>query len=276
MSTFFLPWHRYYIWHYEQALRTECGYLGAQPYWNWGRWASDPENSPLFHADSPEQTMSGNGAPVPHDGITFPIAPPPFDTLPPGTGGGCVTTGPFRNMTVNLGPILPSLPLPIPPNPQSDGLGHNPRCLRRDINRHAAAHATSNITLELLTSNTDIYWFQKTMEGQAEIGKYGVHAGGHYTVSGDPAGDFYVSPGDPMFWLHHAMIDRVWWIWQLMDLEKRLGEVSFTKTMANKPPSANGTLEDGCDLGVLAGSVKVKELMNTMGGMGGGLCYVYD
>ncbi len=30
-QTFFLPWHRYYIWHYENALRTECGYTGYQP-----------------------------------------------------------------------------------------------------------------------------------------------------------------------------------------------------------------------------------------------------
>jgi hypothetical protein len=30
-QTFFLPWHRYYLWHYENALRTECGYKGYQP-----------------------------------------------------------------------------------------------------------------------------------------------------------------------------------------------------------------------------------------------------
>jgi tyrosinase len=27
----------------------------------------------------------------------------------------------------------------------------------------------------------------------------GVHAGGHFTIAGDPAGDFYTSPGDPAF-----------------------------------------------------------------------------
>ncbi|KAK1751086.1 hypothetical protein QBC47DRAFT_434846 [Echria macrotheca] len=274
MSTFFLPWHRYYVWHYEQALRTECGYKGYQPYWNWGRWAADPQNSPLFNGD--EYSMSGDGEAIPHEGINFPIAPPPWDILPPGTGGGCVTAGPFANMTVNIGPILPSLTLPVPANPQSDGLGYNPRCLRRDINRYSAAHSTTNITYELITSNKEIYWFQRVMEGQAEIGKYGVHAAGHYTVSGDPAGDFYVSPADPIFWLHHAMIDRVWWIWQMLDLEKRLFEVSFTKTMANNPPSANGTLDDVSNLGVLAGDVKVRDLMNTMGGMDGRLCYIYE
>jgi len=27
----FLSWHRYFTWAYENALRTECGYTGAQP-----------------------------------------------------------------------------------------------------------------------------------------------------------------------------------------------------------------------------------------------------
>ncbi|KAK4446285.1 hypothetical protein QBC34DRAFT_470052 [Podospora aff. communis PSN243] len=274
-STFFLPWHRYYIAHYEEALRTECGYKGYQPYWNWGRYAHDPASSPIFNGD--EYSMSGNGAPVPHEGIHFYNAPPPFNIIPPGSGGGCVTTGPFANMSVNLGPLAPSLTLPeIPRNPQADGFGYNPRCLRRDLNVHSAAVTTTNYTYDLITQNDNIHWFQTVMEGQFDQGKYGVHTGGHYTVSGDPAGDFYVSPGDPVFWLHHANIDRIWWIWQLQNLERRLEEVSHTQTMYNNPPSPNGTLEDVNNLGVLAGDVKTRDLMSTMGGMGGRLCYIYE
>ncbi|KAK5659064.1 hypothetical protein OQA88_1152 [Cercophora sp. LCS_1] len=272
-STFFLPWHRYYIWHYENALRTECGYNGYQPYWNWGRYAADPVNSPLFNGD--EYSMGGNGKKETYPGITIPGAPAPANRIPPGDGGGCVTTGPFKNMTVNIGPIAPSL-TNLPRNPRSDGLGYNPRCLRRDVNRNAAAVTFSNYTYNLITQNKDAYWFQTVMEGQFPQGKWGVHTGGHYTVGGDPAGDFYVSPGDPVFWLHHAQIDRVWWIWQVQDLVKRLGEVSLTKTMNNMPPSANGTLDDTSNLGVLAGDVKVRELMSTMGGMGGKFCYIYE
>jgi tyrosinase len=94
-------------------------------------------------------------------------------------------------------------------------------------------------------------------------------------MTGDPAGDFYISPGDPVFWLHHGMIDRVWWIWQLQNLEKRLTDVSKTLTMNNSPPSRNGTINDLTNLGVLAGDVKLADLMLTIGGMGGKLCYVY-
>lgn len=292
-QTFFLPWHRLYVWHYENALRTECGYTGYQPvsrrsstqwqytkltspcfqYWNWDRYAKDPLNSPLF--DGSDTSLGGDGLPVPHPGISIMGAPKPYDVIPPGNGGGCVTTGPFKDMKVNLGPLAPSLPN-LPRNPRADGLGHNPRCLKRDINKNSASVTTANYTYDLITSNSNMFWFQTVMEGQFQQGKWGVHSGGHYTVSGDPAGDFYISPGDPAFWLHHSMIDRVWWIWQMQDLEKRLTDVSMTMTMMNFPPSRNGTLDDVNNLGLLYGDVKTRDLMNTLGGMGGKLCYIYE
>ncbi|KAK1827501.1 hypothetical protein QBC39DRAFT_175773 [Podospora conica] len=272
-STFFLPWHRYYLWHYENALRTECGYKGYQPYWNWGRYANDPENSVLFNGD--EFSLSGNGIEMDHAAVILGPAFTGLNKIPIGTGGGCVTSGPFANMTVNLGPLAPQL-TDLKPNPQADGLGYNPRCLRRDINRHSAAVTTSNYTYALITKNDNAHWFQSVMEGDFDKGEWGVHAGGHYTVSGDPAGDFYISPGDPAFWLHHAQIDRVWWIWQMQKLESRLKEVSKTMTMSNMPPTRNGTLDDVNNLGVLAGDVLTRDLMSTMGGMDGKLCYIYE
>ncbi|KAK4221932.1 hypothetical protein QBC38DRAFT_513289 [Podospora fimiseda] len=271
-STFFLPWHRYYMWQYEQDLRNLCGYTGYQPYWDWARYAKDPINSPLF--DGSEGSMGGNGAKATYNGIMMPGAPRPYDRIPPADGGGCVTTGPFKNMSVNIGPIAPVLT--VTRNPRADGLGYNPRCLRRDINKNAAAVTTANYTYDLITNNHNAHWFQVVMEGQFPQGKWGVHTGGHYTVGGDPGGDFYTSPGDPAFYLHHTQIDRVWWIWQMQDLAKRTVEVSHTRTMMNFPPSANGTLDDLSGLGVLAPDVKVRDLMSTMGGLGGKFCYIYE
>jgi tyrosinase len=43
---YFLAWHRYFIYTFEQALRNECGYDGYLPYWNWGKSSQDPINSP--------------------------------------------------------------------------------------------------------------------------------------------------------------------------------------------------------------------------------------
>src|SRR5690606_29593427 len=33
--------------------------------------------------------------------------------------------------------------------------------------------------------------------------------------------DMFVSPGDPLFWLHHANIDRIWALWQAQDTARQ-------------------------------------------------------
>ncbi len=47
--------------------------------------------------------------------------------------------------------------------------------------------------------------FQRVLEGA-------IHGGVHMAVGGDLAGAS--SPSDPLFWLHHANIDRIWATWQ--------------------------------------------------------------
>jgi tyrosinase len=113
------------------------------------------------------------------------------------------------------------------------------------------------------------------MEGQFNIGLWGVHAAGHYTISGDPGGDFFLAPGDPAFWLHHGMIDRVWWIWQMQDMTARRMQTSMTLTFLNQPPTRNGTIEDTVDLGILGPAVKLSDLVDTLGGLDGKMCYLY-
>jgi len=182
-------------------------------------------------------------------------------------------------MTVNLGPLGTFLDY-IKPNPQADGLGHNPRCLRRDINRVAASETTSDKVAALITGTSDMYWFDTTLEGEHAHQYLGLHVGGHYTVGGDPGGDFFMSPGDPAFWLHHAGIDRVWWVWQNQDPARRLYAKDYaysrTVTMSNQPPSRNGTLQDIYGMGVLGMAMPQFEMMTTLGGMEGQACYVYD
>jgi tyrosinase len=71
------------------------------------------------------------------------------------------------------------------------------------------------------------------------------------------------------------MIDRVWWIWQIQDWEKRQNAISGTLTLLNDPPSRNTTLRDLQDIGVNAGPVPLGDLMSTLGGLNGELCYIY-
>jgi len=60
---------------------------------NWDRYAHDLLNSPLLNGNM--SSMGGDGEPSPYPGIKMPY-PPPFDLIPPGNGGGCVTKGPFK------------------------------------------------------------------------------------------------------------------------------------------------------------------------------------
>ena len=93
--------------------------------------------------------MSGNGDKYDYEGLPLSLFTAPYNLIPPDQGGGCVTEGPFKtyvslrfassddfhgltwamnSMSVNLGPVFPGSPtLNVPPNPQADGLGYNPR-----------------------------------------------------------------------------------------------------------------------------------------------------
>lgn len=100
---------------------------------------------------------------------------------------------------------------------------------------------------------------------------------GHWSLGGDPARDLYVSPGDPAFYLHHAMIDRMWWIWQMQDPASRVSgnnAIGGTNTFFNSPVSANTTGQDWVDYGYATGPPRqIKDLLSTTAGP---FCYVYE
>jgi tyrosinase len=217
--------------------------------------------------------MSGNGEYIPGRGpLTLALPGYPNIYLPAGTGGGCVTSGPFKDMTVNLGPV--SLPLNGGTQLTGSGLAYNPRCLQRDIGTAInQAYANCTSIINLITQNHNIWDFEMAMQGVPGSGSIGVHGGGHYTIAGNPGADVFVSPGDPAFYLHHSMIDRVWWIWQNLDLDTRTNAISGTGTFLNYPPSPNTTLDTVIDIGYAGGShVSMRELMSTTSGP---FCYTY-
>ncbi|KAH7120911.1 hypothetical protein B0J11DRAFT_438268 [Dendryphion nanum] len=268
----FLSWHRYFTWAYEQALRNECGYKGFQPYYNWAKWASDPSKSPAF--DGSATSMSGNGAKQANRTNTCIPTPDQCGiSLPPGNGGGCVTSGPFKDWQVNLGPVAAVLP-DAKPNPEFTGLGYNPRCLRRDISKAASQGWTKDSdVVSLIKNSKSFYNFTTVMQGDFANGLLGIHTAGHFTIGGDPGGDLFASPADPAFFLHHAMIDRVWWTWQNMDLKNRQYAIGATVTVNNQPPSRNATLDDTFELGFVGvPTVSIRDTSNTLGGP---FCYIY-
>ncbi|KAK6067544.1 hypothetical protein SCUP234_11542 [Seiridium cupressi] len=253
----FLSWHRYFTWTFEQALRDECGYTGYLPYWNWGKSALDPINSPYL--DGSEYSQGGNGVYEAHNatqGLPSGLLP-----IEPGVGGGCVETGPYAGVLANIsatGPTWPTVEAGVE-------LSYGPRCIRHDISVPLANEwATDDHTVDLLSNpswQTDIAAFQDRLQytGNDTVGYYSLHQYGHFSVTGDPSGDVYNSPNEPLFWLHHGNIDRMWWVWQNQQPIERAFQIGGTRTMLNTPPSDNATIDDLIDLGVNAGASAISQ-----------------
>ncbi len=216
-------------------------------------------------------------------------------------------------MVVSLGPtsMSPFARLNIPKNPRSDGTGPNPRCLRRDINRNAAMGATADRAYSLITNNSNIDGFYNQLLGNpppkndlypwgvsinpysllrnAEANprvnnppKHQIHTAGHYIHAVDPGGDPATSPGDPVFYFHHGALDRLWWIWQMQDPDKRLNAVPTGRgaSMPDMPGMGGGSSGPDpskavIDLEWLAGPIPLLEAHDQLGGNGGAFCYIY-
>lgn len=75
---------------------------------------------------------------------------------------------------------------------------------------------------------------------------------------------------DPLFFLHHANLDRVWALWQDIDLEARVVDVSgYTSVWA---PFENLTLDYKLNYSTLGPLTPVRDVMYTKGKT---LCYEY-
>jgi tyrosinase len=180
-----------------------------------------------------------------------------------------------------MGPLGSILKIPggLPPNPQPDGLGYNPRCLRRDISLRAASETSDSKVSALIKNHKDIESFQTVYQGEYAEGKMGVHTGGHFQIGGDSASDFFASPADPTFWAHHSMIDKVWWTWQNLDIEKRQFAIAGGTVRGMGPDGMldvgpNGTLDDALTMGQYVGmpDITIRDAMSTLAGP---FCYIY-
>jgi tyrosinase len=101
----------------------------------------------------------------------------------------------------------------------------------RDWDASLLPHKSDVAALNGFTSFTA---FQSAIEGA-------VHASVHNAVGGDMA--TAASPSDPLFWLHHANIDRLWVKWQ-------------KKHPGAKPPNMNETLRPSSLFGMKVAAVQ--------------------
>ncbi|KAK8103300.1 Di-copper centre-containing protein [Apiospora sp. TS-2023a] len=276
-SGYLLPWHRLFLWQLEEALRNECGYKDYLPYWDNARFSADQTESRVWDGNA-ETSFGGNGVPrVPGGGNDDPnstrllflpgLAIDFWLPMPLGAGGGCVTTGPFTNLTLTLGPV--AKPARDPDNKY--GYLPTPRCLSRSFDPSYTGGASltwANATS--IVSANDISGFRAGIEQLW-------HRQSHTFIGGDGADPF--SPtNDPVFYLLHAQIDRLWAIWQGQDLKSRTYAIAGNRTFFGIPldyapdvPPSLATIEDTIEMG-LGFRPLTKEGMPTTEL---GRCYVY-
>ncbi|KAL4947946.1 tyrosinase central domain protein [Aspergillus filifer] len=256
-----LPWHRHYVYLWETALRNECGYKGTVPYWNWSLNTTLSAN-PIFDTSSTTSlSLSGTGT---FNQTEQSLRGPEVNTLPPGTGGGCVLEGPFKDWPVHMGPFLPEEVYSYAPLP-AHSFKYNPRCLQRNLQSATVEKFNNEEIVAQLQNSDSIATFLNLLDHRD--GTLGAHGGGHVSV-GPTMADVFASPQDPVFMLHHGMIDRLWSQWQ------RDGrELNGTAVYWDPPTAPLVTLDSVIEFGPLDVPRRIGEVMDVTKG---GYCYRYE
>ena len=209
----FLPWHRWYLDLHERMLK-DCGFKGALPYWDEYRDAKLPlvKDSSIFD-------------PITGFGSQGSVAP-----------DYCLTDGPFHNYTSRIGPWWHI----------TDG------CIGRQLignslreNTFPPPAGSNNVT-----AATDACMLLTTWAEASTCIYLIPHVGGHIAI-GSTRGDAHTSPNDPVFYLHHAYIDKLWWDWQEKNRAQRLYAVGGI----NKQDPAVGFIEMPGDMAFEAANI---------------------
>ncbi|KAF3805959.1 Tyrosinase ustQ [Colletotrichum gloeosporioides] len=118
---------------------------------------------------------------------------------------GCIADGLFTNLTLHM----------------KTASSNNTYCLQRKLNQG---------DLDTASSDNLVKCFNKTSYDEAwQCYNGSPHGAGHGAVGGLMS-DPIESNGDPLFYLHHAYLDRVWWQWQEANLTARLTDISGQNT----------------------------------------------
>jgi tyrosinase len=98
------------------------------------------------------------------------------------------------------------------------------------------------------------------------------HGAVHTAIGGDMMPS--TSPNDPIFFMHHAQVDRLWALWQQEDPEVREKDYSGFKTQNKYDGSVRleASLTDIMNFSGLSKDLTVEQVMSTKSNI---LCYKY-
>lgn len=172
----FLPWHRAYLYFFELALQ-DAGRdtTVTLPWWD---WTTDPALRSEIPGAYAMQSVDGQPNPL-YQGPIIDIPESQWEgareTLATATG---ITPGPLPAVTFRQPGALPAAPPRLP--------------TQQEVN-------------DALSAPSYVDFSQRIEQ---------IHNGVHVWVGGTMS-EIPVAAYDPLFYAHHTMIDRLWWLWQL-------------------------------------------------------------
>lgn len=220
-TSLFLPWHRAYLYYFELALQTrlgsrftevtpqdgELGDVGL-PWWDWTSDESHRDGIPAAYA---LEEIGGQPNPL------------ASSTIGSCTGGDPLFVGVWSSALVD------AVRQQIPGTMTDSG---TPGTVR-DPDEPDELPRRSTID-DVVLRQTTFGTFSTSLEQ--------VHNDVHVWVGGSMT-SVPTSAYDPIFWSHHAMIDRIWYLWQISDLGMDPPPALMNVVLAPFPMTVADTLD---------------------------------
>ena len=241
----FLPWHRKYLLEYENALREQDARFSCLtvPYWDWAeqtlKCEADPQSCTHFHSKggithdfggpgdadcmtSSAGTVATNAASS-AKGCNGKTTHGSSAASHDGTSGaiGCVTSGPFA------GWMSPDFP---------EDQSTTTKCLTRGVSWEISqqGHLSGPIALQEIMHRGSYgrsSGFRARLEGNPHATPHN-YLGGHIRS--------FSSPADPLFFSHHAFVDKVWDMWQNCHDHDEVAKADITSAVYRSTGQSDG------------------------------------
>ena len=211
----FCAWHRQYLRAFEKELQTQVPGV-TLPYWDWTDHVAAVNR--LFTPTFLGSLRTGPPGPVPDGVLRNPV---PTAQRPPWWPAGATGFAIHPQLREGMGARLAR---------GSVGVGWPP----------TAAAIQQLEQLVITQPGAHPFWFfWSVLEAGETTVTSRTHNRGHNFIGGHMSGAF--SPNDPIFWLHHANVDRLWANWQA----RRLAAVVGSKPENHYPPPGEASPLDG-------------------------------